>query len=126
MLWITSQLHFDSPYPRDLIVVPNSAIANQESLSVLETEMRKLEGVVKEIVDELGYLKTREERFTDTNSAFALRGCPWLPNSKLISLASTNQRVQNFAWFSIVSLTGLGVWQIFHLRAFFKRKYLID
>ena len=107
MLWITSQLHFDSPYPRDLIVVPNSAIANQESLSVLETEMRKLEGVVKEIVDELGYLKTREERFTDTNSAFALRGCPWLPNSKLISLASTNQRVQNFAWFSIVSLTGL-------------------
>lgn len=45
-----------------------SAIANQESLSGLETEMRKLEGIVKEIVDELGYLKAREERFTDTNS----------------------------------------------------------
>lgn len=29
--------------------------------------MRKLEGVVKEIVDELEYLKKREERFADTN-----------------------------------------------------------
>jgi hypothetical protein len=49
-----------------------SAIANQESLSGLETEMRKLEGIVKEIVDEMTYLKRREERFTDTNRAF----CP--------------------------------------------------
>lgn len=47
---------------------PFSAIANQESLSALETEMRKLEGIVKEIVDEMGYLKRREERFTNTNS----------------------------------------------------------
>ena len=45
----------------------SSAIANQESLSALETEMRKLEGLVKEVVDEMGYLKKREERFTDTN-----------------------------------------------------------
>jgi hypothetical protein len=44
-----------------------SAIANQESLSGLETEMRKLEGIVKEIVDEMDYLKKREERFQDTN-----------------------------------------------------------
>lgn len=29
--------------------------------------MRKLEGVVKEIVDELDYLKKREERFANTN-----------------------------------------------------------
>ncbi|KAH7913104.1 emp24/gp25L/p24 family/GOLD-domain-containing protein [Hygrophoropsis aurantiaca] len=84
-----------------------NAIANQESLSGLETEMRKLEGIVKEVVDELEYLKQREERFADTN-------------------ISTNQRVQNFAWFTILSLAGLGAWQIFHLRAFFKRKYLID
>lgn len=46
----------------------SSAIANQESLSGLETEMRKLEGVVKEIVDEMEYLKKREERFQSTNS----------------------------------------------------------
>ncbi|KAF8652367.1 hypothetical protein AX16_004396 [Volvariella volvacea WC 439] len=87
--------------------VDYNAIANQESLSGLEVEMRKLEGIVKEIVDEMGYLKKREERFTDTNT-------------------STNQRVQNFAWFTLASLIALGVWQIFHLRAFFKRKYLID
>ena len=49
-----------------------SAIANQESLSALETEMRKLEGVVKEVVDEMNYLKTREERFQATNSASSL------------------------------------------------------
>ena len=48
----------------------SSAIANQESLSALETEMRKLEGLVKEVVDEMGYLKTREQKFTDTNCAF--------------------------------------------------------
>jgi len=87
--------------------VDYNAIANQESLSGLETEMRKLEGLVKEVADEMNYLKKREERFTKTNF-------------------STNQRVQNFAWFTILSLAGLGVWQIFHLRAFFKRKYLID
>lgn len=87
--------------------VDYNAIANQESLSGLETEMRKLEGVVKEIEDELEYLKKREERFAITN-------------------LSTNRRVQNFAWFTLFSLIGLGVWQIFHLRAFFKRKYLID
>jgi hypothetical protein len=46
---------------------PASAIANQESLSGLETEMRRLEGLVKEIVDEMGYLQKREERFAKTN-----------------------------------------------------------
>jgi len=87
--------------------VDYNAIANQESLSGLETEMRKLEGIVQEIVDELDYLKRREERFQSTN-------------------VSTNLRVQNFAWFTIVALLSLGVWQIMHLRSFFKRKYLID
>jgi len=58
--------------PRLLIVCDLrrfSAIANQESLSGLEVEMRKLEGVVKEIVDEMGYLEEREQRFSSTNSA---------------------------------------------------------
>jgi len=87
--------------------VDYNAIANQESLSGLETEMRRLEGLVKEIVDEMGYLKKREERFASTN-------------------VSTNKRVQSFAWFTLAALVGLGIWQILHLRAFFKRKYLID
>jgi len=87
--------------------VDYNAIANQESLSGLETEMRKLEGIVKEIVEELDYLKKREERFSSTNE-------------------STNQRVQTFGVFTFFALVGLGVWQIFHLRSYFKRKYLID
>ena len=104
-----------------------SAIANQESLSALETEMRKLEGLVKEVVDEMGYLKTREQRFTDTNCAFPVSlGPRYFYNSFSLFLVSTNTRVQNFAWFTLLSLAGLGIWQIFHLRAFFKRKYLID
>lgn len=85
--------------------------------------MRKLEGLVKEIVDEMGYLKKREERFTDTNGGLF---CIHARTLLSFSIASTNRRVQNFAWFTIISLTILGVWQIMHLRAFFKRKYLID
>ncbi|KAF7325660.1 Protoporphyrinogen oxidase [Mycena kentingensis (nom. inval.)] len=85
--------------------VDYNAIANQESLSGLETEMRKLEGLLKEIVDEMGYLKKREERFASTNE-------------------STQERVQNFAWFTVVALAGLGAWQILHLRSFFKRNGL--
>jgi hypothetical protein len=54
-----------------------SAIANQESLSSLETEMRKLEGVVKEVMDEMEYLKKRESRFTSTNSmSFSTQSSP--------------------------------------------------
>lgn len=45
----------------------DSAIANQESLSILEVEMRKLEAVTKEIVEEMGYLQRREMRMRDTN-----------------------------------------------------------
>jgi hypothetical protein len=52
-----------------ILHVLRSAIANQESLSGLETEMRKLEGIVKEISEELNYLKGREERFSSTNGA---------------------------------------------------------
>lgn len=32
--------------------------------------MRKLEGVVKEITDEMDYLKKREERMRDTNGMY--------------------------------------------------------
>jgi hypothetical protein len=62
------------PHPdayKYLLIPFNSAIANQESLSGLETEMRRLEGLVKEIVDEMGYLKAREERFANTNSTIS-------------------------------------------------------
>lgn len=47
--------------------VDYNAIANQESLSGLETEMKKLEAVAGEILDGLEYLKKREERMRGTN-----------------------------------------------------------
>ncbi|WRT66958.1 endoplasmic reticulum vesicle protein 25 [Kwoniella shivajii] len=87
--------------------VDYNAIANQESLSILEVEMRKLEAVVKEIVDEMGYLQRREMRMRDTNE-------------------STNARVKNFSILITLGIIGLGIWQLVHLRSFFKRKYLID
>ncbi|WWD15766.1 endoplasmic reticulum vesicle protein 25 [Kwoniella shandongensis] len=87
--------------------VDYNAIANQESLSILEVEMRKLEAVVKEIVDEMGYLQRREMKMRDTNE-------------------STNERVKNFSILITLGIIGLGVWQVLHLRSFFKRKYLID
>lgn len=87
--------------------------------------MRKLEGIVKEIVDEIEYLKKREMRFTDTNSAIFARSL-WSSVLTLFFLVSTNRRVQNFAWFTLLCLAALGVWQIMHLRSFFKRKFIID
>src|ERR1700691_2692783 len=71
---------------------PNSAIANQESLSGLETEMRKLEGIVKEIVEELDYLKRREERFQITNGPFSQRALH-IVTAPDRNLVSTNLRV---------------------------------
>lgn len=64
------------PFPRltiDDYLLPfyYSAIAAKESLSGLETEMRKIEGLVKEIQDEMMYLKKREMRFQKTNRAYS-------------------------------------------------------
>ncbi|KAG2190995.1 hypothetical protein INT46_011277 [Mucor plumbeus] len=82
-------------------------IANAEKLDPLELELRKLETVVKEIVDEMNYLKRREAKLRDTNE-------------------STNERVKWFSILSLFTLFALGTWQILYLRRFFKRKRLID
>ncbi|PKI84828.1 vesicle coat component [Malassezia vespertilionis] len=84
-----------------------NAIANQESLSGMETELRKLANTADEILEEMEYLKARELRLSATN-------------------ASTLRRVHGFAWFSLFAVVVLGAWQAYHLRGFFKRKYLID
>jgi p24 family protein delta-1 len=118
-------------YPLTNGVNSTSAIAAKESLSGLETEMLKLEGLVKEIVDEMSYLKAREMRFQSTNREHLFlynhdhpHLTPFIPPTP--SAESTNKRVQNFALLTFCALVVLGIWQIFHLRAFFKRKYLID
>lgn len=70
MLWTISTHCFRHAFSSIILKCSyHSAIANQESLSGLETEMRKLEGIVKEIVEEMDYLKQREERFSSTNGA---------------------------------------------------------
>lgn len=108
--------------------VDYNAIANQESLSGLETEMRKLESVATEIMNEMDYLKKRELRMRDTNRKSPPpipRMPPYIHSSPPLTV-STNMRVSNFAILTLFALVALGTWQIFHLRGFFKRKYLID
>lgn len=45
-------------------------LASTEKLTPLEVELRKLETVVKEIVDEMNYLKNREAKLRDTNGNY--------------------------------------------------------
>lgn len=94
-------------YMSNITYLDSRAPSNTESLSGLEVEMRKLEGVVKEIVEELNYLKRREARMRDTNE-------------------STNERVWWFSLLTAATLVSLGIWQILYLRSYFKRKHLID
>lgn len=51
--------------------VDYNAIANQESLSGMETELRKLLTVTDEILEEMDYLKRREVRLAQTNGTFS-------------------------------------------------------
>ncbi|AOW28632.1 endoplasmic reticulum vesicle protein 25 [Candida albicans P57072] len=83
-----------------------NALQASEKLKPVEVELKRIESITEEIVEELRYLKAREERMRDTNE-------------------STNSRVK---WFSIVviaSLVGFGVWQIQYLRHYFKVKHII-
>ncbi|CCK68803.1 Erv25p KNAG_0B03610 [Huiozyma naganishii CBS 8797] len=81
-------------------------ISANEKLQPVEVELRRIEELTDEIVDELSYLKHREERLRDTNE-------------------STNARVRNFSFLIIIVLAGLGVWQINYLRNFFRSKHII-
>ncbi|CAG8716992.1 25248_t:CDS:2 [Dentiscutata erythropus] len=78
-----------------------------EKLKPMEAELRKLEQVVQEIVDEMDYLRQREARMRDTNE-------------------STNERVKWFSLGTMFVLVCLGFWQIVYLKKFFQRKRLID
>ncbi|CAI2179103.1 5096_t:CDS:2 [Funneliformis geosporum] len=83
------------------------ALAKAEKLKPIDAELRKLEQVVQEIVDEMDYLRKREARMRDTNE-------------------STNERVKWFSLGSMIVFVGLGGWQIIYLKKFFQRKRLID
>jgi hypothetical protein len=83
-----------------------SAIQATEKLKPVEASLRRIEETVGEIVTEMDYLRSREQRLRDTNE-------------------STNTRVK---WFGITTtwlLIGLWAWQILYLRAYFRSKHLI-
>jgi hypothetical protein len=78
-----------------------SAIQAAEKLKPVETELRRIEETVNEIVQELEYLRMREQKLRDTNE-------------------STNERVKWFAFGTMGMLVGLGAWQVVYLRAYFR------
>ncbi|KAG8623006.1 hypothetical protein KVT40_007982 [Elsinoe batatas] len=83
-----------------------SAIQAGEKLKPIEADLRRMEEMVGEVVEELEYLKIREQKLRDTNE-------------------STNERVKWFALGTMGMLVGLGAWQIVYLRAYFRSKHLI-
>ncbi|KAI5961097.1 ERV25 [Candida margitis] len=83
-----------------------NALQASEKLKPVEVELKKIESLTAEIVQELQYLKRREERMRDTNE-------------------STNSRIKWFSIIIIFSLVGFGGWQIQYLRHYFKVKHII-
>jgi len=78
-----------------------SAIQAGEKLKPVETELRRIEEIVQEIVAEMDYLRGREQKLRDTNE-------------------STNERVKWFAIGTMSTLVALGAWQVVYLRAYFR------
>eukprot|EP00743_Colponemidia_sp_Colp-15_P001882 GILK01002051.1.p1 GENE.GILK01002051.1~~GILK01002051.1.p1 ORF type:complete len:217 (-),score=33.85 GILK01002051.1:75-686(-) len=82
------------------------SIAKKENLKPLEIELRKLEDIATMIHNGFLYLREREETMRNTNE-------------------STHTRVIFFSLFTIFVLLGLGVWQMYYLKSFFRTKKLI-
>lgn len=81
-------------------------IKTSEKLKPIEVELRMIEELTDEIVDELNYLKAREERLRDTNE-------------------STNSRVRNFSLLIIIVLIIMGGAQLNYLKNYFRSKHII-
>ncbi|XP_077212715.1 transmembrane emp24 domain-containing protein p24delta3-like [Tasmannia lanceolata] len=82
------------------------SVARKEKIEGIELELRKLEGAVEAIHENLLYLKSREAEMREVSEL-------------------TNARV---AWFSIMSLgvcIGVSALQLWHLKRFFQKKKLI-
>jgi p24 family protein delta-1 len=89
-------------------------------LKPIEVELRRIEDVISEIVQDMEYLKIREQTMRNTNE-------------------STNERVKGFAiltcihllyilWILMIGLVllGLSIWQIVYLRTYFQRKGMLE
>ncbi|KAF9122897.1 vesicle coat component [Mortierella sp. 14UC] len=82
-------------------------LAEKEKLKPMEVELRKLEDMVRDVIENMEHLQQREEKMRNTNE-------------------STNARVQWFSTMTMVVLIALGAWQIVYLKQFFRKKRLID
>lgn len=83
-----------------------SAIQAAEKLKPVEIELRRIEEVVAEVVSQMDYLRSREQKLRDTNE-------------------STNERVKWFGFSIMATLVGLGAWQVVYLRAYFRSVVVI-
>ncbi|ODV85118.1 hypothetical protein CANARDRAFT_7771 [[Candida] arabinofermentans NRRL YB-2248] len=83
-----------------------NAIQATEKLKPVEVQFRKIEEMIEEVSGELDYLVRREERLRDTNE-------------------STNRRVRNFSFVISLVLIGLGLWQVYYLRNYFRSKHIL-
>ncbi|KAL6907100.1 emp24/gp25L/p24 family/GOLD domain-containing protein, partial [Trichoderma evansii] len=82
-----------------------SAIQATEKLKPVEAELRRIEELTGEVVREMEYLRSREQKLRDTNE-------------------STNNRVKWFGVGTTWLLVILWAWQIMYLRAYFRSKHL--
>ncbi|KAA8538499.1 hypothetical protein F0562_028130 [Nyssa sinensis] len=82
------------------------SVARKEKIDGVELELRKLEGLVEAIHENLNYLKDREAEMREVSE-------------------TTNARV---AWFSIMSLSVcimVSIFQLWYLKRYFRKKKLI-
>jgi len=83
-----------------------SEVTKTEHLKPIEVELRKMDGILSGVVQEMEEMKLREEALRNTNE-------------------STFDRVKGFSIASIVLMICLGVYQILHIRSFLKKKKVI-
>jgi hypothetical protein len=81
-------------------------VANQEHLTKIELEMRKLNNHVKNVADQVSYREKRENQFMTTN-------------------ASSQSRLMWWCLFEVAILVFISVVQLFGLKSMYRKKKLI-
>lgn len=83
-----------------------NAIQSAEKLKPSEVQLRKVNEMLDEVINELEYLIAREQRLRNTNE-------------------STNRRVRNFFVAGFLLLISVGVYQVHYLRNYFRSKHIL-
>jgi len=96
----------------------------------MQAELLKLEDSVREVYEEMLYMRQREEEMRNTNGLFSLLllstdTAMELTHPYVCNPESTNSRVMWYSVFTIVVLLSLGAAQVWILRRDFKAKKLI-